>query len=61
MLRSAPEGTVEVMLHPAERSPDLEEMAKRWPWMKSYAFEEELAALCDPEVREIARAAGASR
>jgi predicted glycoside hydrolase/deacetylase ChbG (UPF0249 family) len=55
-LRSAPEGTVEVMLHPAMRSPDLEEMSNRWPWMKSYAFEEELVALCDPEVREIARA-----
>jgi predicted glycoside hydrolase/deacetylase ChbG (UPF0249 family) len=49
-MRAAPPGTVEVMMHPAVRSPDLVTLSASWRWLRKYRFEDELNALCDPEV-----------
>jgi predicted glycoside hydrolase/deacetylase ChbG (UPF0249 family) len=43
-------GTLEVMVHPAVITPDVEALRRRYGWARRYRFEEELAALCDPEL-----------
>lgn len=49
-VRGAPEGTTEIMTHPAVITPAVAELQHRYAWAASYQFEEELGALCSPEV-----------
>ncbi len=57
-LAAAPDGTSEVMMHPAVRTGDLLSLERRYPGARGYKFSEELAALCDPEVRALAERMG---
>lgn len=43
-------GTTEIMVHPAEETAELDPLAARYPWAKTYRFATELAALCSPRV-----------
>jgi chitin disaccharide deacetylase len=53
-IAGAPEGTTEVMMHPAVPTGDILSLVRRYPGARGYRFAEELAALCDPEVRNLA-------
>jgi hopanoid biosynthesis associated protein HpnK len=54
-LAAAPDGTTEIMMHPAVPTGDILSLVKRYPGARGYRFADELAALCDPEVRALAR------
>ena len=43
-------GTTEIMLHPAVLTPEMLQLGHRYAWARSYQFEGELSALCDPRV-----------
>ena len=43
-------GTTEIMLHPAVLTPEMMQLGHRYAWARSYQFEGELSALCDPRV-----------
>jgi hopanoid biosynthesis associated protein HpnK len=59
-LASVPPGVTEVMVHPAARSDDLAALQRRYAWARAYRFSEELEALCDAGVRELARGAASA-
>lgn len=43
-------GTTEIMLHPAVLTPEMMQLGRQYAWARSYQFEGELSALCDPRV-----------
>lgn len=59
-LASAPPGVTEVMTHPAAHSDDLAMLKRRYAWARDYRFFDELDALCDAGVRQIARGAASA-
>ncbi len=58
IIREAPKGVTEIMMHPAIQTPAVEELRRRYAWASRYRFEEELQALCDSEVVELVKAIG---
>ncbi|MCS6913622.1 MAG: ChbG/HpnK family deacetylase [Myxococcales bacterium] len=56
LLRGADGLTVEVMVHPAVLTDEVAALRARYHWARRYRFEEELRALCDPQlVAELGR------
>lgn len=51
-IRSAPPGLTEIMVHPAEETPELDPLTQRYEWARSYRFAAEVDALCSPQVAE---------
>jgi predicted glycoside hydrolase/deacetylase ChbG (UPF0249 family) len=49
-LRGAIEGITEIMTHPAVITSAVADLQHRYQWAANYQFEEELNALCSPEV-----------
>ena len=47
-----PDGTTEVMMHPAALTDGVAGLRDRYAWARAYRFTDELAALCDGEVRD---------
>lgn len=52
LIRDARPGLTEIMLHPAEETAGVHMLRQRYAWARQYRFEQELAALCHPGVRE---------
>lgn len=50
LIAAARPGTTEIMLHPAVRTESMRALGARYAWARTYRFEDELAALCDPAV-----------
>jgi predicted glycoside hydrolase/deacetylase ChbG (UPF0249 family) len=53
-VRSAPQGITEIMTHPAVVTPSVAGLQQRYRWASAYRFEEELQALCSPQVLALA-------
>jgi len=49
---------VEVMLHPAVVTPEVDEIRSRYTWAKKYRFEDELKVLCDEDVVSLVNLSG---
>jgi predicted glycoside hydrolase/deacetylase ChbG (UPF0249 family) len=45
-------GITEIMIHPAVLTPSVRALGERYGWARRYQFDGELAALCDPRVRD---------
>lgn len=54
-LHQSTRGVVEVMVHPAVVTPAVEVLRQRYRWAARYCFEEELEALCAPEIQALFR------
>lgn len=50
ILSDLPPGVVEIMVHPAVLTEQVQALRRRYAWARRYRFETELAALCDPRV-----------
>ena len=61
IIREAWQGVTEIMVHPAVMTPAVEALARRFGWAARYQFEEELAALCDPDVKSLLEQVQAAR
>jgi hopanoid biosynthesis associated protein HpnK len=57
ILSNLPPGVVEIMVHPAVLTEQVQALRRRYAWARRYRFETELAALCDPKVLALGRRA----
>jgi predicted glycoside hydrolase/deacetylase ChbG (UPF0249 family) len=51
-IAAARPGITEIMTHPAVKTAAVQTLGDRFEWARRYQFEGELAALCDPRVRD---------